>query len=82
VTRGAKRWLLDERARGPSRAAGGDAWSHLEDLDCADLAAEELRRGPEPGLNSIACLLWRLARAEDVARSTPCCAARSSFERL
>jgi hypothetical protein len=64
VTRGAKRWLLDERARGPS------------------LAAEELRRGPEPGLNSIACLLWRLARAEDVARSTPCCAARSSFERL
>lgn len=63
----AKRWFLDEHARGHSRAAGGEAWSHLEDGYCADLSAGELRRCPEPGLNSIAWLLWHTARSEDVA---------------
>jgi hypothetical protein len=63
----ARRLFLDEHARGHSRAAGGEAWSHLEETYCADLTGEELRRCPEPGLNSIAWLLWHTARSEDVA---------------
>ena len=64
--------FLLEHARAHSRAmasangsANGDV--SFEDVIFGGLTDEQLRRRPQPGINSLAWLLWHMARSEDMA---------------
>ena len=59
-------FLLAQHARGHVAAMSGSAGPLLMDQLLAGLGEDELRARPAPYLNSIAWLLWHLARSEDV----------------
>ena len=62
--------FLNEHARSHSTAmAASFEGGNLEDFLCRDLTEEQLRRGWE-GHNSVAWLLWHMARCEDVGINT------------
>jgi hypothetical protein len=58
-------FLLRQHARLHSSAVAASEAPSLEDAQLNDLIEPEIRRRP-PGLNSIAWLVWHMARAEDV----------------
>jgi hypothetical protein len=59
--------LLDNHAWVHSSAVAADAMRHIEDELCEGLTEEQLRQCPPNNNNSIAWLLWHMARYEDVA---------------
>jgi hypothetical protein len=59
--------LLDNHAWVHSKAVNPDGMRHIEDELCEGLAQEQLRQCPPNTNNSIAWLLWHMARYEDVA---------------
>ena len=60
-------WLRQHAIAHSAALAGEDAceWS-FQDALLEELTEEQLRLRPEPGLNSLAWLLWHMARTEDV----------------
>jgi hypothetical protein len=60
-------FFLEQHARSHAAALTGATEPLLEDQLLAGLTDADLRARPRPGLNSIAWLLWHLARSEDVA---------------
>ena len=58
--------LLAQHARGHVAAMSGGVGPQLMDQLLAGLGENELRARPAPALNSIAWVLWHLARSEDV----------------
>lgn len=48
-----------------AQLSGGSAWS-LHDEVLSGLSAEQIKRVPRPGQNSIAWLLWHITRIEDM----------------
>ncbi len=58
--------FLLEHARTHSAALGTDAPLSVEDVLLRGLTDDQLRTSPQPGLNSIAWVLWHVARTEDV----------------
>src|SRR5712692_11542712 len=57
--------LLDEHCRVPSAAVGGDKMSMAE-RTFGGLTDEQMRVRPREDLNSVAWLMWHIARAEDI----------------
>lgn len=63
--------LLDFQRWVHSSSVTPSGWEwKMEDAVCAGLADVDLRRCPQDNLNSIAWLLWHMARCEDVAVNT------------
>lgn len=60
-------FFLDQHAHSHAAALSGVAGPYLSDQVIADLTEAQLRQRPADGLNSLAWLLWHLARCEDVA---------------
>src|SRR3989441_1434374 len=61
----AKDLLLDEHCRVHSAAVGGDKMS-IAERTFGGLTDEQMRMRPREDLNSVAWLMWHIARAEDV----------------
>ena len=59
-------YLLEQHAHSHAAALTGATEPMLSDQVLAGLTEEQLRLRPAPGLNSIAWLLWHIARSEDV----------------
>jgi hypothetical protein len=59
-------FFLDQHAHSHAAALTGATEPYLSDQVIADLTEVQLRRRPAEGLNSIAWLLWYIARCEDV----------------
>lgn len=57
--------FLDQHARAHTFEVGHPDFSN-QDLILRDLADEDLRVRPHPGLNSLAWLFWHMTRVEDV----------------
>lgn len=62
--------FLDRHAAVHSRAVNKAGWWKEEEIIWADLADSQLRCRPTPKHNSIAWVLWHMARCEDVAVNT------------
>jgi hypothetical protein len=62
--------FLARHAAVHSRTMYPEGWWKEEDTIWSDLTADELRVRPRPEHNSIAWLLWHMARCEDVAVNT------------
>lgn len=60
------KFLLAQHALGHAAAMSGSVGAMLTDQLLAGLDEDELRARPAPCLNSIAWLLWHVARSEDV----------------
>jgi hypothetical protein len=59
--------ILRDHARTHASALGGAEGNlGFEDLLLGGLSEEELRRRPQDGMNSLAWLLWHMARTEDM----------------
>lgn len=65
-----RRIFLERHACVHSEATHKEGWWHEEDNFCSGLSESDLRRRPLENHNSIAWLLWHLARCEDVAVNT------------
>ena len=63
----ARQLLLDNHSWVHSSAVTTDGRWKIEDSICDGLTPEQIRRCPSDTLNSIAWLIWHLARYEDVA---------------
>jgi hypothetical protein len=65
---------MDARQLFLARHAGvhsrNEGWWKLEDMVWSELPTDALRRRPTPEFNSIAWLVWHMARCEDVAVNT------------
>src|SRR5262245_23852850 len=59
-------FLLDQHAHSHAAALTNAPEPMLTDQILAGLTGDQLRARPAPGLNSIAWLLWHIARSEDV----------------
>jgi hypothetical protein len=59
-------FLLDQHAHSHAAALTDAPEPMLSDQVLAGLTEDQLRARPAPGLNSIAWLLWHIARSEDV----------------
>ena len=59
-------YVLEQHAHSHAAALTGAAEPMLSDQVLAGPGEEQLRLRPAPGLNSIAWLLWHIARSEDV----------------
>lgn len=59
-------FLLDQHAHSHAAALTSAPEPMLSDQILSGLTDDQLRRRPAPGLNSLAWLLWHLARSEDV----------------
>ena len=59
--------FLRDHARVHSAAVGQPEGFSLEDVVLSGLSEDQIRLRPREGLNSLAWLLWHMARAEDVA---------------
>ena len=59
-------FFLKQHARLHSAAVGEAEGSSLEDLVLGELNEEQIRLRPREGLNSLAWLIWHIARTEDV----------------
>ena len=66
----ARQIFLERHAAVHSAAMHADGWWKEEDTIYSDLTEEQLRCRPTPQHNSIAWLLWHMARCEDVAVNT------------
>jgi hypothetical protein len=53
-----------------SRLVSPEGWWKVEDTVWSDLPSDALRRRPTPDHNTIAWLVWHMARCEDVAINT------------
>jgi hypothetical protein len=62
--------FLTRHAGVHSKMVDPEGWWKVEDTVWLDVAEEELRRRPTPDHNSIAWLVWHMARCEDVAVNT------------
>jgi hypothetical protein len=67
-------FLLQQHARNHSSKVAkwegtNPAGLNSEDTTLQDVTAEQIRKVPKPGLNSIAWVLWHIARSEDVGAS-------------
>src|SRR5438876_9871888 len=65
----AKDLLLEEHNRVHSAAVGGDKMSMAE-RTFTGLTDEQMRVRPREDLNSVAWLMWHIARAEDIMVNT------------
>lgn len=63
---GLTEYLLEQHAHSHAAALTGATEPMLSDQVLAGLSEDQLRLRPAPGLNSIAWLLWHIARSEDV----------------
>jgi hypothetical protein len=66
----AREIFLTRHAAVHSRQMSPEGWWKVEDTVRSDLAVDELRRRPTPDHNSVAWLVWHMARCEDVAVNT------------
>jgi hypothetical protein len=67
----ARTLLLDHQRWVHSTSVTPRGWEwKMEDAVCEGLTDDQLRRCPQENLNSIAWLLWHMARCEDVAVNT------------
>ena len=66
----ARQIFLDRHACVHSHAMNADGWWKEEDTVWANLGDSQLRGRPTPAHNSIAWVLWHMARCEDVAVNT------------
>ena len=64
-----------------SRMVDPEGWWKEEDTIWSDVAEEELRSRPTTEHNSIAWLVWHMARCEDVAVNTVLCGAQEVLDR-
>lgn len=62
----AREFFLRQHARLHSAAVGETEGASLEDLVLGGLSDEQMRLRPRDGLNSLAWLIWHMARTEDV----------------
>ena len=60
-------FLLEHARAHSAEMASADGDVSFEDVVFGGLTDEQLRRRPQPGINSLAWLLWHMARSEDMA---------------